>query len=150
MFGECQPLADLGPDLLGRAVGELLGPLPFERVGPLLVEVEDGFRPGKLAQDLAAARELELAVGGDRKVRLDGCVVDAEQPAAHPAHGRLAAGLGEAVRLVGLEQVHALAVAEPAVEPASPRGRWSRRPWMSKKSRVPTQISVGFGARMVT
>ena len=54
-------------------------------------------------------------------------------------------GRGEAVRLVRLEQVDPLAETPAGRRSSLTSRNVSQLPWMSKKSRVPTVIRVGFG-----
>src|SRR5262245_9580763 len=91
------------------------GPLLGQLLLPLRVEVEDRFAL-EVFEYLPAARALKLRVLGDRGGPFDRRVVLVEQPAAQPAQGGFSARLGEAVRVVVLEAIDALAVAQHPVD----------------------------------
>ncbi len=112
--GEPQPLSDLRAELVERLVRKGRRAPRLQGQGALTIQIEHRTTP-KVAQDLPRAGALQLGVCGDREVGLGHGIIFFQEPAHQPADCRRAAGPCEAVLLVRLEKIHALAEPEAAV-----------------------------------
>ncbi len=79
------------------------------------VEVEDRDTLD-VVKNLSRDGALKLGGRADRKIGLGDRVVEPQQPPPQPTCRRDATGAGEAVRLVRLEEIDALAEAKPAID----------------------------------